>query len=99
MRKEESFVEKENTFHCSADATRQDGNNGNEDEVICALVLAGGEGKRLQPFIKSLGKGTLPPRLEGSRRPNDKKLAIGYRVNAKLPFDGDSRIPEVAIQK
>ena len=53
-------MEKENTFHCSADATRQDGNNGNEDEVICALVLAGGEGKRLQPFIKSLGKGTLP---------------------------------------
>jgi mannose-1-phosphate guanylyltransferase len=60
MRKE-GFVEKENTFHCSvADATRQDGTNGNQDEVICGLVLAGGEGKRLQPFIKSLGKGTLP---------------------------------------
>jgi mannose-1-phosphate guanylyltransferase len=38
----------------------QDGTNGNQDEVICGLVLAGGEGKRLQPFIKSLGKGTLP---------------------------------------
>jgi mannose-1-phosphate guanylyltransferase len=60
MRKER-FVEKENTFHCSvADATRQDGTNSNQDEVICGLVLAGGEGKRLQPFIKSLGKGTLP---------------------------------------
>ena len=34
--------------------------NGNEDEVVCGMVLAGGEGKRLQPFIKSLGKGTLP---------------------------------------
>ena len=54
-------MERENTFHCSvADATRQDGIKGNEDEVICGLVLAGGEGKRLQPFIKSLGKGTLP---------------------------------------
>jgi len=49
-------VEKENTFHCSvADATRQDGANGNKDEAICGLVLAGGEGKRLRPFIKSLG--------------------------------------------
>ena len=32
----------------------------NQDEVICGLVLAGGEGQRLQPFIKSLGMGTLP---------------------------------------
>ena len=31
-----------------------------EDRVLCGLVLAGGEGKRLQPFIKSLGKGNLP---------------------------------------
>jgi len=31
-----------------------------EDRVVCGLVLAGGEGKRLQPFIKSLGKGSLP---------------------------------------
>jgi mannose-1-phosphate guanylyltransferase len=31
-----------------------------EDGLICGIVLAGGEGKRLQPFIKSLGKGTLP---------------------------------------
>jgi mannose-1-phosphate guanylyltransferase len=31
-----------------------------EDGLICGIVLAGGEGRRLQPFIKSLGKGTLP---------------------------------------
>jgi 2-C-methyl-D-erythritol 4-phosphate cytidylyltransferase len=42
------------------DVICEDGINANEDEVICGLVLAGGEGKRLQPFIKSLGKGTLP---------------------------------------
>jgi mannose-1-phosphate guanylyltransferase len=28
--------------------------------VFCGIVLAGGDGKRLQPFIKSLGKGALP---------------------------------------
>jgi len=32
----------------------------NNDEVLCGIVLAGGEGKRLQPFIRSLGRGTLP---------------------------------------
>jgi mannose-1-phosphate guanylyltransferase len=32
----------------------------NPDDMICGLVLAGGEGARLQPFIKSLGKGSLP---------------------------------------
>jgi mannose-1-phosphate guanylyltransferase len=31
-----------------------------EEDVTCVLVLAGGEGKRLQPFIKSLGKGEVP---------------------------------------
>ena len=30
------------------------------DEMFCGVVLAGGEGMRLQPFIKSLGRGTLP---------------------------------------
>jgi mannose-1-phosphate guanylyltransferase len=30
------------------------------DDVVCGLVLAGDEGKRLQPFIKSLGRGELP---------------------------------------
>ena len=34
--------------------------NAENAEVLCGLVLAGGEGTRLQPFIKSLGKGTLP---------------------------------------
>jgi mannose-1-phosphate guanylyltransferase len=28
--------------------------------LVCGIVLDGGEGRRLQPFIKSLGKGTLP---------------------------------------
>ena len=31
-----------------------------EDGLFCGIVLAGGEGRRLQPYIKSLGKGTLP---------------------------------------
>jgi mannose-1-phosphate guanylyltransferase len=31
-----------------------------DNEATCALVLAGGEGRRLQPFIKSLGRGSLP---------------------------------------
>jgi mannose-1-phosphate guanylyltransferase len=31
-----------------------------EEAIVCSLVLAGGEGKRLQPFIRSLGKGLLP---------------------------------------
>lgn len=31
-----------------------------EDGLVCGIVLAGGEGRRLQPFIKSLGRGTLP---------------------------------------
>ena len=55
-----------------------------------------GTASRIMDVLAKIGK---VPRLEGSRRPNDKQLAIGYRVNAKLPFDGDSRIPEVAIQK
>jgi mannose-1-phosphate guanylyltransferase len=59
MRKEASFVAK-GTFHFPiADAT-QNRSGDNDDEVFCGIVLAGGEGKRLQPFIKSLGKGTLP---------------------------------------
>jgi mannose-1-phosphate guanylyltransferase len=55
-------VEKESTFHFpTVDVAGQSGiSPSNEDEMICGLVLAGGEGKRLQPFIKSLGKGTLP---------------------------------------
>jgi mannose-1-phosphate guanylyltransferase len=43
------------------DEGHQNGVSGSDqDRVICALVLAGGEGKRLQPFIKSLGQGALP---------------------------------------
>jgi mannose-1-phosphate guanylyltransferase len=62
MRKEANFVEKGSTFHFPiADATHQNGvGHSDEDGVVCGIVLAGGEGKRLQPFIKSLGKGTLP---------------------------------------
>jgi len=61
MWKEANFVEKESTFHFPIAAASQNGvGHRNDDEVFCGLVLAGGEGKRLQPFIKSLGKGTLP---------------------------------------
>jgi mannose-1-phosphate guanylyltransferase len=42
-------------------AAHQNGvSHSDEGSVVCGLVLAGGEGKRLQPFIKSLGKGELP---------------------------------------
>ena len=34
--------------------------NNDDDGTLCGLVLAGGKGKRLRPFIRSLGKGTLP---------------------------------------
>jgi mannose-1-phosphate guanylyltransferase len=41
-------------------AHRNGVSHSDEESVVCGLVLAGGEGKRLQPFIKSLGKGELP---------------------------------------
>jgi mannose-1-phosphate guanylyltransferase len=58
---EVNFVEKKSTFHFPiAEGTQNGVGHCNDEEVFCGLVLAGGEGKRLQPFIKSLGKGTLP---------------------------------------
>jgi mannose-1-phosphate guanylyltransferase len=61
MRKEANFVAKGSTVHFSiADVTQNGTSYTNDDEVVCGIVLAGGEGKRLQPFIRSLGKGTLP---------------------------------------
>src|SRR5262245_49701472 len=61
MRKEANLVANRSTFHFPIAAAAQNGaNHRNEEEVFCGIVLAGGEGKRLQPFIKSLGKGTLP---------------------------------------
>jgi mannose-1-phosphate guanylyltransferase len=101
------FVERENTFHCSvADATRQDGIQGNEDEVICGLVLAGGEGKRLQPFIKSLGKGTLPKQYVnfiGSRSMLEHTLQRAERLIAPervltVITESHLRYPEVRQQ-
>jgi mannose-1-phosphate guanylyltransferase len=55
-------VERVNTFHSSITDKSSPNHvaHTNDDETFCGLVLAGGEGKRLQPFIKSLGKGTLP---------------------------------------
>src|SRR5215510_13565916 len=58
MRKEANLVAKRSTFHFPIAAAVQNGSN--DDEEFCGIVLAGGEGKRLQPFIRSLGKGTLP---------------------------------------
>jgi mannose-1-phosphate guanylyltransferase len=58
MRKEPSFVQKE-TF-ATVDVPQNGVAHPNDEEVFCGIVLAGGAGKRLQPFIKSLGKGTLP---------------------------------------
>src|SRR5262245_46696272 len=61
MRKEANLVAKRSTFHFPIAAAAQNGaKHRNEEEVFCGIVLAGGEVKRLQPFIKSLGKGTLP---------------------------------------
>jgi mannose-1-phosphate guanylyltransferase len=60
MLKEGSFVAKGSTFHSPLAEVTQNSVGHNDDEVFCGIVLAGGEGKRLQPFIRSLGKGTLP---------------------------------------
>lgn len=51
---------KGSTFHSPLAEVTQNRAGHNDDEVFCGIVLAGGEGKRLQPFIRSLGKGTLP---------------------------------------
>ena len=51
---------KGSTFHSPLAEVTQNSVGHNDDEVFCGIVLAGGEGKRLQPFIRSLGKGTLP---------------------------------------
>jgi mannose-1-phosphate guanylyltransferase len=53
-------VEQQSTLHGEDSARKNGASHGVEDDVVCGLVLAGGEGKRLQPFIKSLGKGDLP---------------------------------------
>jgi mannose-1-phosphate guanylyltransferase len=58
--REGSFVEKETSFYFPTVDVTQNGVHLNDDEVFCGIVLAGGEGKRLQPFIKSLGRGALP---------------------------------------
>ncbi len=48
------------TLHFPIAAVTQTRVGDNDEEVFCGIVLAGGEGKRLQPFIRSLGRGTLP---------------------------------------
>ena len=53
-------MEKHKTCHGDYAAHKNGGGHSDEGSVVCGLVLAGGEGKRLQPFIKSLGKGALP---------------------------------------
>ena len=53
-------MEKQNTFQGEDAAHKNSVSQSDVDGVVCGLVLAGGEGKRLQPFIKSLGKGELP---------------------------------------
>jgi mannose-1-phosphate guanylyltransferase len=50
----------QNTLYGQAAPDKNGANEGYEADLVCGLVLAGGEGKRLQPFIKSLGKGELP---------------------------------------
>ncbi len=55
------YVENRSTLYVQDGSYWKDGlSHSAEDRVVCGLVLAGGEGKRLQPFIKSLGKGSLP---------------------------------------
>lgn len=53
-------MERQNGFHRGNTARNSDVDHSDEGGAVCALVLAGGEGKRLQPYIKSLGKGELP---------------------------------------
>jgi hypothetical protein len=54
------FLEKQKTCHGEYAAHKNGGGHSDEGSVVCGIVLAGGEGKRLQNFIKSLGKGELP---------------------------------------
>ena len=51
---------KGSTFHSPKAEVTQKERRSRRRRSLCGIVLAGGEGKRLQPFIKSLGKGTLP---------------------------------------
>jgi mannose-1-phosphate guanylyltransferase len=55
-------VEQQRTiFRFPIDALHQQRKISSDDDgSLCGLVLAGGEGKRLRPFSRSLGKGTLP---------------------------------------
>ena len=81
MWKKESLVEKRNA--CLVVDKTQNGVSPNDDEMFCGLVLAGGEGKRLQPFTKSLGKGTLPKQYVnfiGSRSMLEHTLERGERI-------------------
>jgi mannose-1-phosphate guanylyltransferase len=52
-------VEKQNGFF-DGSATHNGVSHKVELGAVCVIVLADGEGKRLQPYIKSLGKGELP---------------------------------------
>ena len=77
------------TFHFPMADLTPNGIGHNDDEVFCGIVLAGGEGKRLQPFIKSLGKGTLPKQyvnfignrsmLEHTLKRAEKLMPLGAR--------------------
>jgi mannose-1-phosphate guanylyltransferase len=53
-------VKKQQCFYGENEARNNGVNHNEENGVVCGLVLAGGEGKRLQPYIKSLGRGELP---------------------------------------
>jgi mannose-1-phosphate guanylyltransferase len=105
--REENFVEKK-TFHLPfGDANHQNGvSYSDQDGIVCGLVLAGGEGKRLQPFIKSLGKGTLPKQYVnfiGSRSMLEhtferaEKLIPAARIFAVIT-ESHLRYPEVREQ-
>jgi len=58
---EVNLVAKRSNFHFPIATAAQNGASySNDEELLCGIVLAGGEGKRLQPFVRSLGRGTLP---------------------------------------
>jgi hypothetical protein len=55
-----------------------------------------GTASRIMGVLAKIGK---VPRPDGSRRTTARKTANGYPFVGKVPFDGDFRIREVAVQK
>jgi len=100
-------VAKRSNFHFPIATAAQNGASySNDEELLCGIVLAGGEGKRLQPFVRSLGRGTLPKQyvnFVGDRSMLEQTLQRGEKLipSARLLTviaESHLRYPEVREQ-